>query len=187
MKKLNRLMLLLCFVFVATGCEILGRTGDFERNNTIPTTGLVMDSIQHEIAENYNMKVINGIVSDATTEKPIYKLMDILSETDTEFFPSAKHFAIEGIIGGYILEPLDSTGSSELVIVIEMEDSTLTDEVYTAMQKVLSDQFAYWNDRVFSQKELVRNNAIVTQGHFFLYVTSKQKDDIITAFQEAVN
>ena len=183
MKMIKNILLGICLMIGIVGCS----RPEVKINTLNSTAESVMTAIQKEMADKSGLVFLNGTIVDETTGKPLYKLMDMTSEKEVEFFPSAKHFQMENIKSGYILEPLDSTGSSELIIVIEMYNNKSSDEVYHALQKVLSDQEVYWTDHLANEHQVLKDNIIEAQGNFYLYVTSRNRSKIIEAFQIEVS
>lgn len=171
-------------VLIITGCssEEIGQASD----QSEPTVKTIMDHIQEKISEDYNLMIIDGVVSNATTEEPLYELVNLLSAEETEFFPFATHFNKEDLKAGYMLVPMDDTSHSELIIVVEISEPKAITSVSHAMEKILSDQEVMWSDYMEEQYEFVRMNKIAKQGNFVLYVTSAHATEILKIFQSRV-
>gem|GEM_PF-5494430 len=140
-------------------------------------------SLKEPTAENIILKIQEKLIE---TDKKTYKLLDLKSESDMEFFSYAKNFNQDYIKAGYALEPEDANFSAELIIVLEMTEPEVENQVIQMMDKVTSDQTIKWADYIESQKQLVKTNQIKRQDSFVLYVTSKEANDIVKLFQKQV-
>ena len=180
MKNFKMIIMAVFALLVTVGCSSdNGGNGNVQESNSNATAREVMTHIQEVMGEEYGLAMEDGVLSG-------YHIMDLKSEEDTQAFFLAEHFDLADIREGYILEPMMSMVRSELVIVIEANDTSGVEGVREAFEHIREAQEATWSQYLPDQYAFVQDNQIVTHGDFVLYATSEHVEEIVAAFEAKV-
>ena len=176
----------------------------------------ILNAIQEEIAKkDRNLEVVDGVLSDKHTGLAHYEIIPLSvdeehhkkaqeqeekaqehkvnatkkQEEKAEGYEKTridKHFNPKDIEEGYILRPLVDSENSRLIIVAHANGKKSSEEIKTAMEKVLSDQERQFKDANLENRHLIKNNETSRQGNFLIYVTWDNAKDLVKIFERHV-
>ncbi|SHI03674.1 DUF4358 domain-containing protein [Clostridium grantii] len=141
----------------------------------------IMKDIKVQIAED--MK--NGGVPEEDFKDgqlPMYMEMDLTSETPN---PLSEMINKDDIEEGIALQPMMNV-KSDMIVVLKAKDISKVESLKTSLQSIKEQQNQIWERYLPDQYEKVKNNIILSNGKYLIYITYDDVEKIQTAYENAL-
>ncbi|MHA6258296.1 DUF4358 domain-containing protein [Sporosarcina sp. CAU 1771] len=184
MKKFLSILGVCALILVISACG----GADKEEATSTASTSDIMNAIKEQMAED--MKDDFGgeeVLVDG--ELSGYFSSNLTSGDEEDMLASIllerMELNVEDIEEGFALSPMMNVNSND-IIVLKAKDNTKVDSLKEALERELAAQTATWERYLPDQYEKVKNNRIVTEGLYLIYITYDNPEVIEDIFKKSV-
>ncbi|GAA0178177.1 hypothetical protein SH2C18_12730 [Clostridium sediminicola] len=114
---------------------------------------------------------------------PMYMEIDLTGETQNPF---SEIINKEDIEEGIAIQQMMNV-KSDMIVILKAKDETKVESLKTSLEKIKEQQTKIWETYLQDQYEKVKNNLILTNGKYLVYITYESPEKIETTFNNALN
>lgn len=175
MKKILIGMTVLVTLFVFIGC-----------GKKTPEVNIAVSDISNDVKSIIAEDLKKAGVPEESfkdVQLPMYMEIDLTGETQNPF---SEIINKEDIEEGIAIQQMMNV-KSDMIVILKAKDETKVESLKTSLEKIKEQQTKIWETYLQDQYEKVKNNLILTNGKYLVYITYESPEKIETTFNNALN